>query len=595
MKTFFASLGGALIGAILGFLLLIFFSIGLIQLIVQGSMQEAENGGAGADVENIVLTLDLRDYYPDQAPTSGPEVLLGKPVGFTDLVTRLEAARRDDRVKGLFIRSSEFGIGSSRAEELRTAFLNFKAADKFILAHSQGTYGGGPSAYRVIAPADEIWVQPGSDMIASGIALETLFFKGMLDKLSIDPEFIALHEFKNAPNTFEEEDYTAPHREAMTRLVESIWTLTLQDIASDRGESVETIKSILEASPISASQMVEQKLADTLGWPEDAEKAAMDKAGKDPVMVSLADYTPPSAPFGAPVIAIVGGEGPIITDDAGGSLFEAGSGFASDTVAAAILEAGENEKVKAIVFRVDSPGGSPTASDQIWRAIERVQSEHEKPVIISMGSVAASGGYYVSTGADWIMASQTTLTGSIGIFGGKFAVSEGLARLGINASMIEIGGPFTGAFTSTDAFTPSQRTLMREWLSRGYDRFLELVAEGRQMSIEDADKVARGRVWSGADALEAGLVDEIGGINAAIEKAKALAEIDTDTEVRLLSYPMQSGAFPFLNSSASAQQLQALGTLSALLQDPELKAIMSEIQSTRSQPVQARMMAITER
>ena len=597
MKTFFASLGGALIGAILGFILLLFIGIGLIQLTVQGAMNESQNGGAGADADSIVLTLDLRDSYSDQPATTGPEVLFDTPVGFIDILTRLDAASRDERVKGVFVRGSEYGIGSARAEELRDAFLTLKAADKFIVAHSQGTYGGGPSAYRAIASADEIWVQPGSDLIASGVAFETLFLKGMFDNLSIDPEFVSLYEFKNAPNTYEEEDYTAPHRQAMTALAESIWSLSLSDIATDRGFDVATARAALEATPLSAEQMIERGLADQTGWPEDTEKAALDKAGEDAVAVSIADYTPPSAPFGAPVIAIVGGQGPIVTNDAGGSLFQAGNGFASDTVAAVLLEAGADSDVEAIVFRVDSPGGSPIASDQIWRAIERIQTEQNKPVVVSMGSVAASGGYYVSTGADWIVANRATITGSIGIFGGKFGISEGLARLGINASMIEVGGPFTGAFSSVDSFTDVQRDMMRQWLTRGYDRFLDLVAEGRDLSVEAVHEVARGRVWSGEDAIEVKLVDELGGINAAIAKAKALAEIEAETEIRLVSYPMVTGGFPFFSASASAStdQLQALGRLSSALQDPDLQALMMEIEAARSQRVQARLPHFTER
>ncbi len=597
MKTFFASLGGAVVGSIVGLALLFFIGVGLIQLAVSDAIRSASGPETGQDDGNpIVLTLDLRVDYADQAPTTGPEVLFGGGIGFVDLVTKLEAAASDDQVKGLFIRASEFGIGSSRAEEYRDAFLKFKAADKFIIAHSQGTYGGGPSGYRAIASADEIWVQPGSDMIASGIVFETLFLKGLLDNLSVTADIEALYEYKNAPNTYKEETFTEPHRRAMTELAESIWEVSLNDIAADRGISVSQVRATLESTPISPEQMIDAQFATSLGWPEDALDAAEERAGEDSVSIDLASYNPPSTPFGSPVIAIVGGQGPIVGGDAGGSLFQEGNGFASDTIAAALLEAGRDEDVKAVVFRVDSPGGSPTASDQIWRAIERIQEEEQKPVVVSMASLAASGGYYVSTGADWIVANKSTITGSIGIFGGKLAIDEGLARIGVNAETIKVGGPFTGAFSTTEGFTDEQRAMVRNWLQRGYDRFTGLVSEGRGLSLEQVDEIARGRVWTGEDAAEIGLVDELGGLTTAIAKARELAEIEEDAEVRIKSFPNNAGGFAFLgaSSSASLEELKAIGQLAEIMSDPEIQALISEAEALRDTRVQARMPAFIE-
>ena len=598
MKTFFASLGGAVVGSIVGLFLLFFIGMAIIQSSVNSLMQSAAGPETGQDDGNpIVLTLDLRSGFSDQAATTGPEALFGS-IGFVDVITTLDAAAEDDQVKGLYIRASEYGIGSSRAEEYREAFLKFKAADKFIITHSQGSYGGGPSGYRAIAASDQIWVQPGSDMIASGLALETLFMRGLFDNLSITPEFEALYEFKNAPNTYEEETYTEPHRRAMTELAESLWNVSLNDIAADRGMSVDQARATLESSPISAEQMVQANFATQLGWPEDALDAALEQAGENAISIEVTSYEAPDTPFGAPVIAIVGGQGPIVSGGAGGSFFQEGNGFASDAIAAAILEAGRDEKVEAIVFRVDSPGGSPTASDQIWRAIERIQTEEEKPVVVSMASVAASGGYYVSTGADWIVANRTTITGSIGIFGGKFAISEGLARIGINAESIKVGGEFTGAFSTTEGFTDEQRVSIRAWLTRGYDRFTELVSEGRGMSLEQVDAVARGRVWSGEDALSRGLVDELGGLNVAIAKARELAEIEEDAAIRLKSYPNSGDStFPLFSASAgaSAEELQAIGQLANLLNEPEVQAMIQEVETARSSRIQARIPSFVER
>lgn len=598
MKTFFASLGGAVIGSIVGLFLLFFVGMALIQFAINDAISSASGPATGQDDGNpIVLTLDLRNGYADQAPTSGPEVLFGGGTGFIDIITKLDAAASDDQVKGLYIRGSEFGIGSSRAEEYRDALKKLQAEGKFIITHSQGTYGGGPSSYRAIATSDEIWMQPGSDLIASGLALETLFMKGLFDNISVTPEFEALYEFKNAPNTYEEETYTQPHREAMTELAESLWNVSLADIAEDRGVSVAEAQSVLESTPLSAEQLVEVNFVTNLGWPEDAYDTALNRAGDDAISIEIGDYSLPVAKFDAPVIAIVGGQGPIVNGDAGGSLLQEGSGFASDTIAAAILEAGRDEDVEAIVFRVDSPGGSPTASDQIWRAIERIQEEEQKPVIVSMASVAASGGYYVSTGADWIIANRTTITGSIGIFGGKFAIEEGLARIGVNAESIKIGGTFTGAFTTTEGFTDEQRTMIRAWLERGYSRFTQLVSEGRGLNMTQVNNVARGRVWTGETAVENGLVDELGGLTAAIAKARSLAEIEDDVTVRIMTYPQTTpglGMFG-VQSGASVRELKALGQLAEIINDPEVQALITEAEAVRSSRIQARMPSFTER
>ncbi|MFN3211562.1 MAG: signal peptide peptidase SppA [Henriciella sp.] len=597
MKTFFASLGGAVIGSIVGLFLLFFVGMALIQYAINDAVQSASGPETGQDDGNpIVLTLDLRTGYADQAPTTGPEVLFGGGTGFVDIITKLEAAVNDDQVKGVFIRASDFGVGSSRAGELRDVFHKFQDADKFIVTHSQGSYGA-TSGYRAIAMSDEIWVQPGTTMIASGLALETLFLKGLFDNLSITPEFEAFHEFKSAVNTFEEEDYTEAHRNNLTQLAESIWSITLGDIATDRGLPLASVKSALESGPISDTQMIELELATNSGWPEDARDAALELAGDDSIDIDITSYTAPSSEFGSPVIAIVGGQGGIVTGGSGGSLFQEGSGFASDSIAAALLEAGRDDDVEAVIFRIDSPGGSPSASDQIWRAVQRIQEEEEKPVIVSMASVAASGGYYAATGADWIVANRSTITGSIGIFGGKFAIEEGLARIGINAETIVVGGEFTGAFTTTRAFTDEQRAQFREFLKQGYDRFTTLVAEGRGLSAEEIDRVARGRVWSGEDALQVGLVDELGGLNTAIAKARELAGIEAGSDIRIKTYPMQSGGLPFLSasSSASAQELKAIGQLAQIVNDPEIQALITEVEAARTSKIQARMPNLIER
>ena len=538
MKTFFTALGGAILGTILGAVLLFFIA----SMAISGFMQSAGSQlSGGENPETMVLTLDLRQDLSDQPPTSGIAALFGQK-GFVNVITRLDAARTDERVKGVFVRASEFSVGSSRAEELRNAIRGLRDAGKFVVVHSQGTYGGGPSSLRAIAAADEIVIQPAGDYLGGGVTFETMFFKDLLDRLSVSAEIEQFYEYKNAPNVYKETDYTAAHREAMTALAESIWQTSLADIAQDRQMDVSDVEAALTSGPLSA-----------------------------------------------PAIAIVGGEGPIVTGGGSGDFFSSSAEFASDTIAAALLEAGRNERVKAIVFRVDSPGGSPTASDQIWNAVKMVQ-EMDKPVVVSMGTYAASGGYYVSTGADWIIANKGTLTGSIGIFGGKLAIADGLRQIGINTSEISVGGPFAGAMTTIDTFSDTEREMLHAWLKRGYDRFTSLVAEGRGMSVENVDKIARGRVWTGEDALEVGLVDQIGGLVDAISKARDLADIPADEKSRIMFYPVPQGGIPGFGpmAEASAEDLGTLARAAEILEDSRIQALIERGSMLQSSPVQAR-------
>ena len=572
MKTFLLSMAGALAAMVIAAFL--FFL--LIGALIGSAISSAS--AKPAQPNEIVLSLDLNTELPDQRPSGGLAALSETP-GFIDLLVRLKAAETDDSVKGIFVRAATVGVGSARAEELRQALHSFRDSGKFVIAHTQGTYGmSGPSALRSITAADEIWFQPGTDLFAAGVTFETEFLKGMFDKIDLQAEIYPFYEYKNAPNTYNETAYTEPHREAMTALANSLWTASLDDIAEDRGLSVGAVKAALESGPKTADQVVELKLMDKLGWPEDASKAALDRAGEDAKFLSLFAYNAPSVKAKAPRIAIVGGEGAVVTGGAeNGSPFSSAPGFASDSIARAILDAGEDENVKAIVFRVDSPGGSPTAADQIWNAIETVQKDG-KPVVVSMGSLAASGGYYVSAGADSIIANRSTITGSIGIFGGKFAVEGPFNKLGVTFDTISVGGEFADAY-GADKFTQAQEAEVKAWLKRGYDRFLGIVGEGRGMTYDQVNEVARGRVWSGEDALSKGLVDEIGTFMDAIEKAKELAEIEADVTPRLVYFPKQKTGLEAFESlfGVSVEAAQAAAMLSALANDDRLQALTDEL------------------
>ena len=569
MKTFFLSMAGAL-AAMFIFILLMF---GFLMMLIMGAASSAPERP-----DNVVLSLDLNAEMTDQAPTGGLAALSSSP-GFIDLLTKLKAAESDEHVKGLFIRGAFIGTGSSRAEELRQALHSFRDSGKFVIAHSQGTLGvRGPSAYWSIAAADEIWMQPGSDLVVPGLTFETEFFKGLFEKIDVTPEIYPFYEYKNAPNSYKETSYTEPHKEALLTLAESVWSTGIDAIAEDRGLKAADVRTALESGPLPAETAISMKLLDKTGYPEEASAAALERAGKDAELVELAYYDAPAPGLRAPQIAVVGGEGAVVTG--GGesdSPFSSPPGFASDTIARAILDAGKNDKIKAIIFRVDSPGGSPVAADQIWNAIERVQADG-KPVVVSMGSLAASGGYYVSAGADYIIANRATITGSIGIYGGKFAVEGGFNKLGITFDRVSVGGEFADAY-GADTFTDTQAEAVKDMLKRGYDRFLGIVAEGRGMTYDEVHEIARGRIWSGEDALEVGLVDEVGTFIDAIEKAKELAGIEADETPRLVYYPHRPTGLEALEAlfGVSAEGAEAAITLNRLASDDRVQVLMEQL------------------
>ena len=571
MKTFLLSMAGAFTAMILFIIVGFFFLFTLIGVAASSKPPHPDN---------IVLTLDLNMPMPDQAPSGGFAALSGTP-GFIDLLLKLKEAEADKSVKGLYIRGAEYGFGTTRAEELRQAIQSFKASGKFVIAHSQGMFGSsGPSSFHSIAAADEIWMQPGTDLMVTGVIFETEFYKGLFEKIDLQPQIYPFYEYKNAPNSYNETSYTEPHREAMQALATSIWSTALEEIAADRGTSVAQLRSILESGPKPAETALELKLVDKLGWPEDAQEAAIERAGsEDAELIDLATYVSPAKYNSkAPLIAVVGGEGAIVTGGAtGGSPFSDAPAFASDVIARAILDAAEDEDVKAIVFRVDSPGGSPTASDQIWRAVERAQ-EAGKPVVVSMASMAASGGYYVSTGADAILANRATLTGSIGIFGGKLALDGTFNKIGVTFDTVSVGGDFASAW-GTAPFTETQEAEVKANLKRGYDRFLAHVGEGRGMTYDEVNEVARGRVWTGDAALDAGLVDEIGTFMDAIEKAKELAGIEADEKPRFAFYPQRKTGFEALEDlfGVSAETARAAAVISTLAGDERTQALLEEL------------------
>ena len=573
MRQFFITMAGTIAG-IFGFfilLILIFMFFGLL-----GALSSV-----GEKTPDKVLTLDLRTPMIDH---SIGESLFGESrKSVVDTVYALNRAKKDKSVKGVFIRAENFGMAPASAEELRLALLDFKTSDKFVIAHAQGFESTSLMSYQAVSAADEIWMQDTTGFAVSGMRSESEFFGGVMEKFDADPEFFQFHEYKNAVNSYTRKDFTEAHREATTSYLTSIYDNAVAQIAEDRSMTVPGLSQVLSAAPHSAETALEAGMVDKLGQLEEAKDYIRKKVGDDKIAFTKISSYGPGTTTGKNTIAFIGGQGAVLPGkSSGGSLFSQGITMGGDTVSAGFDAAIKDKKVKAIVFRVSSPGGSPAASDQILAAADRAR-DAGKPVIISMGQYAASGGYYVAAHADHIVALPQTITGSIGVFGGKIALEGTFDKVGYNIEGITVGGEYAGVYSVDTPFSPSQAEAYRGQLQDIYDDFTTRVANGRDLPLERVKEIAKGRVWTGAQAKDIGLVDELGGIMTAIDAAKKLAEIDADEKVRIKVFPRQKSIEDQINElfSGSAQLAQDVQTLQEIAALPEVQAALRARQASK--------------
>lgn len=577
MKQFLITVAGVLVGLILFLIIAPMVIIGQIS----GAMREA-SAGAEPQKSAVVLSLDLRDGISDQPDPSPFAAFGGGGLNVIDVVRKLDHASKDAKVKGVYIRTASSGMAPAAAEEIRDALGAFQKAGKFVVAHIQNE---GPrqslASFATVAGADELWLQAAGDFLPVGLVAEETFLADTLANFKLVAEFETREEFKTAANTLTQRGFTPADRESTQSLLSGIYDGLVAIIAADRGFDVAATKAMIEASPFTAEDAVARKLIDQLGRPEDAATSALNRAGgeKSAELFPIAQYRLPPAGGSGPAIAVIMGEGPIMTSNGGGEgPFNDETMMIGDDIAAAINEAASDEDVKAIVFRVSSPGGSVLASDQIWHAVEQAQAAGKK-VVVSMGAFAASGGYYVSAGADDIVAWPTTITGSIGVVAGK-VVLGGAAReyLKARTETIQLGSPLANMWTADRGFTNAERAALSTYIDRAYDGFLQKVKDGRGFAtIEETRALAKGRVWTGQQALERRLVNRTGGLMTAIARAKELAGMKPDEAVRL-RFPEQRSPFEALQSifGASSDTVRAMALLSAVANDEQVNTMLRE-------------------
>jgi protease-4 len=488
----------------------------------------------------LILELDLTDGLIEGPPADPLSALLSmRKTRLADILSGLRRARTDPRVKGLIVKIGGQPIGLAMVQELRSAVTALRESGKRTIAFAEtfGEFGAGTVSYYLASAFGEIYLQPSGDVGLTGISLEQRFIKNALTKLGVDYQMAQRHEYKTAANMFTKDHMTEAHRESAARIAESVIEQIVAGVAEGRGLPAERVRELIDQGPFIGTEALEAGLVDRLAYRDEVYDEVRDEGdlllyvgryAKGPMNIGAKIPRP-----GERVVALVHGTGMIRLGRSGRSPLGGGGAMGSDTICAALRSARRDEHVKAIVFRVDSPGGSYVASDAIWREV-LLARRAGKPVIVSMGDVAASGGYFVAMGADLIVAQPGTLTGSIGVFGGKPSVAGLLDRIGVNSEAVDVGAN-SGMYSTSRSFSEPQWARVNAWLDRVYDDFVGKVAQGRNFDRDRAHDLARGRVWTGADAFGRGLVDELGGLEDALSLARGKADLPSDAPVR--TYP----------------------------------------------------------
>ncbi len=549
--------------------------------------------------DRVVLDLDLRGGLADQESVNPLAALGGERLSVLGIERALRRASSDSRVQGLIVRLPEAGMAPAAADELALAFHGFRAAGKPVLAYSQGFYQSGAvlATYRLATAAGEIWMQADAPFQASGLARGDLFFKRFFDKHGISADFQQRAQYKTAINPFLYSDYTTPHRESELSWMGSVYGAELAGAAADRRMSPTRLRSLIEAAPYSADQARAGGLIDRLGDWKAADAAMLARAGDGARRLDFTDYADRDGgdgegPVGAPTIAVIAAEGAIMNGQGPTDPLSGEAVIHADDVADAFYRAIDDHEVKAIVFRLSSPGGSDTASEEILAAVRAARAAG-KPVVVSMGTYGASGGYWVASQASAIVAEPTTLTGSIGVFGGKFVLGPALAAFGVDARSLKVGGDFADALDARAPMAPAQRAAFAAWTDRIYSGFIERVASGRRLAPERVRAIAAGRVWTGAQAASLGLVDQLGGFYQAVERARDLARLRGPA--RLEPFGAGPSALDALRRllGGGLDGVRALAVVGAMARGPAIHAGLAEMDADRLRAEGATVLAPT--
>ncbi len=468
---------------------------------------------------------------------------------YISFLRRLTKATQDPSVKGIFLNIEQVALSTAQIEELRTVLLEARKRNKKVIAYANGSVGNGE--YYLASAASEFIVHPAGSVELIGLHSERIYFNELLTELGIEPEFVKREKYKSAPEQYTHKEGSEASKEQTNALLDAVFEHMTSEIAQNRGIPLETVHTLIDNAPFSSQQAKDKSMVDHLLYEDELEEFLDEEFG---ILHWLEDDYGWSRPDGwesNPEIAIIPITGvimPGISQSPG--LLGGGTSAGSKTIVGQINEAADDDAVKAIVLRVDSPGGSAFASDQIWRAV--TQAKSEKPVVVSMGGVAASGGYYVSAAADAIFAEETTITGSIGVYSGKFNAHSLLQYLKINVES-EDRGAHASLYSTFEGWNESQRAKMEEQVELTYQQFKTVVADGRNLEMDAVEEVSRGRVWAGSAAKEVGLVDHNGGLYDAIQFACDKVDINNAT-VQLVQYEAFDSGSTFYKTGVEIQE-----------------------------------------
>lgn len=484
-----------------------------------------------------VPVFDLTSSYPYEASEG---LLAVKTETWLHLLNRLDAASRDRSVTGVVLELGPTPFSLAQVQELRAAALKVSEAGKPVVAWlAQGADLG---AYLLATGCDRVILHPGADLDLVGLALETTYYKGTMDLVGIDAQYARRSEYKSAVEPQLRTAPSDPAREQLEALLDDTFDAVVEDVAQGRKMTPQEVRAIVDGGPYTPEQALALGLVDRLSYRDELAGTLLGLFPRGADLVTeyrLLDDDPGWKPRRK--IAVVYITGAIVPGDSSSGGLLSGPTTGSDTVSKQLEEAADDPWVEAVVLRVDSPGGSAWASDEIWRAVRRLQAEG-LPVVVSMGAVAASGGYYVACAGDVIYAEPTTITGSIGVYAGKLSFSELFEKVGLSTTAYT-RGRMAGMYSSSRPFDAMELEAMERGVEATYQRFKERVASGRNLSAEEVEEVARGRVWSGASALRVGLVDELGGLSEAVARARLEAGIGRGADVSLVSYGGSGGLF----------------------------------------------------
>lgn len=520
----------------------------------------------------MVLSFDFGRSLSQGHANDPVSALLGQQSAtISDVVGALNAAAKDPRIKGLVARVGDSSHSLATTQELRDAIDRFRKAGKFAIAHAEtfGETGTGMQAYYLASAFDEVWLQPLGDLSITGMRAELPFYRGTLDKLAVEPQFEQRKEYKSFAESYTRKEPSAANREATESLVGDLFEQWLAGVSASRSLPPDSVRAAVDRAPLLDKEAVEAKLVDRLGYWDEAVDAARERAGlgkpaprsatekkegRDGLIGLLAyrEAAPPSPPADAPVVALIIGSGAIVRGSSEVDPLSGEASFGAAAVARAFQSAIDDPDVKAILFRVDSPGGSAVASEVVRRQVQKARAAG-KPVVVSMADVAASGGYWVSMGADRIVAQPGTITGSIGVVAGKIVAKGLMDMVGVSTAPISRGRN-AGMWSGNDPFTPSQLERLNAQLDSTYAGFLRGVSEGRQLPLEKVEQIARGRVYTGRQAKELGLVDALGGYDVAMKQVRDLLGLPETAPLAVLPLPRPKNPLQTLMALASGDE-----------------------------------------